>query len=394
MELPKRIELNISENPFPYKGRILQMNKGYTEADFRSNTILTDDVFTYIEFFFMSHSKRLKYRNSISKEKYGSEKKYQYLFYWKQAKIFYYATKSLPIESIPLLSYYSMLNATKALLSYKIEYIEDFVEHFATHGLFEDKYLPGNDLCNIAVGRKMKGVFPLFGKYLEENFDAIWPSGNKHTITLNKLLYNLAYIHRSYITTYTTSRSPKVPELFIPLKPCFSPCYYKGNDGNLYLIINIDKKHFSSSPSSIPSAYVSSISDEFQVSKKGKFLFRSTNGAKRNSTDSLSSEFKILNKKLRREFQYIHSEKRLWYLRRSKIGNENFLDMNSMLVTMAAMHRISEIVRYKPEQLAHLMESKENWLIHEFITLALNQFIDEIASEITGQDIMETGIKY
>ena len=55
---------------------------------------------------------------------------------------------------------------------------------------------------------------------------------------------------------------------------------------------------------------------------------------------------------------------------------------------------ISEIVRYKPEQLAHLMDSKENWLIHEFISLALDQFIDEIAAEITGHDIMGTSTKY
>ena len=64
-----------------------------------------------------------------------------------------------------------------------------------------------------------------------------------------------------------------------------------------------------------------------------------------------------------------------------------------MSLIMAAMHRISEIARYKPEQLAHLMKSKENWLMHEFLTLALDQFIDELAAEITGQDIMCTGMK-
>ena len=60
---------------------------------------------------------------------------------------------------------------------------------------------------------------------------------------------------------------------------------------------------------------------------------------------------------------------------------------------MAVMHRLSEIARYKPEQLGRLMESKENWLIHEFITLSLDQFIDELAAQITGQEIMCTGVK-
>ena len=91
--------------------------------------------------------------------------------------------------------------------------------------------------------------------------------------------------------------------------------------------------------------------------------------------------------------QYIKSSKRLWYLRRSNLGSSDIINANSMLIEMAAMHRFSEIVRYKPEQLARLMDSKENWLTHEFLSHALDQFIDEIAAEITGQDIMCTGVK-
>ncbi len=391
--MPKRTTFEISDNPVSYKGKLLRMYKSYTDSNFQSNTILTDDVFTYIEFYFSSHTKALKYRNPSSKSKYGSEKKYHYTFYWKQAMTFYYATKSLPIESVPLLSYYSMLNAAKAFLSFKSEYIEDFVENFAGHGLFENVNLPGTDLNTIAVGRKNKGVFPLFGKYLEQNFDTIWPSGKTNTITLKKLLYNLAYIHRAYITTYNTPRSAKIPELFIPVVAFKSPCYHKGNDGNIYLVINIDKSYFPSNSVAIPPTYISSISPEFRVSHKENFILQSVKGARWNNTESLSSDFKQLNKELRQEFQYIRSSKRLWYLRRSTLISSDIVKMNSMLITMAAMHRISEIVRYKPEQLAHLMKSKENWLLHEFITLALDQFIDEIATEITGQDIMGTGTK-
>ena len=54
----------------------------------------------------------MKYRNpTVSKIKYGDEKKYHYSFYWKQAMSFYKAAKTLPMESVPLVSYYSMLNA-------------------------------------------------------------------------------------------------------------------------------------------------------------------------------------------------------------------------------------------------------------------------------------------
>ena len=128
--------------------------------------------------------------------------------------------------------------------------------------------------------------------------------------------------------------------------------------------------------------------------ENNNFALRSISGARRNATDSLSAEFKTLNHNLRRNFQYVRSGKRLWYLKRTALPDSNVLNLNSMLIAMATMHRISEIVRYKPEQLAHLMDSKENWLIHEFISLALDQFIDEIAAEITGHDIMGTSTKY
>lgn len=368
------------------------MKKSYTTPNFQSNTILTDDIFTYIEFYFTSHKKAMKYRNASSKAVYGNEKKYHYLFYWKQAMTFYQAAKALPIGSVPLAAYYSMLNAAKAFLAFKCDYIEDFVEHFGSHGLFEAKDLAEQDLSTIAVARRAKGVYPLFGKTIDKDFDAIWPNGKNHAITLKKLLYNLAYIHRAYITTYNTPRGVNSQELFIPLIVGGAPHYCKGNDSNLYLMFDVDKEFFSATAITIPTAHISSISSKFAVSDKSNFTLRSTTGAKRNTTDSLSTEFKEFNDELRREFQYIRSNDRLWYLKRTALTGDDVINLNSMLITMAAMHRISEIVRYKPEQLAHLMDSKENWLIHEFITLALDQFIDEIAAEITGQDIMGTGV--
>lgn len=391
--MPRRTTLELSESPHQYKSKNLQIKKSYTTPDFKSSTILTDDVFTYIDFYFASHKKAMKYRNSSSKTKYGNEKKYHYSFYWKQSMSFYKAAKSLPIETVPLLSYYSMLNAAKAFLAFKYEYIEDFVEHFGNHGLFEQTDLTGTDLNSIAVWRKNKGVFPLLGRTLECDFDQIWPSGKSNAITLKKLLYNLAFIHRAYLTTYNPGRGTAVFDLFIPLPAGSAPSYHKGNDSNLYLVFDVDRSAFSALASTIPAGYMNSISTKFCLCDTGPFCLRSVSGARRNTTDSLSAEFKQLNDDLRREFCYIRSSNRLWYLKRSALSNTDVINVNSMLISMASMHRISEIVRYKPEQLAHLMSSKENWLIHEFLTLALDQFIDEIAAEITGQDIMGTCAK-
>ena len=54
--MPRRNSLEIIECPHQYKGKCLRMNKSYTSQNFKSDTILTDDIFTYIEFFFASHN--------------------------------------------------------------------------------------------------------------------------------------------------------------------------------------------------------------------------------------------------------------------------------------------------------------------------------------------------
>lgn len=75
------------------------------------------------------------------------------------------------------------------------------------------------------------------------------------------------------------------------------------------------------------------------------------------------------------------------------MNEDDIPNINSMVLELAIVHRFSEIVRYKPEQMIELLNGKENWLIHEFLSLVLDQFMDEIACEITKQEIMPTRIK-
>lgn len=391
--MPKRSELMVEKTPYQYKGRRLQISKCYNKPTFGSHTILTEDPFAYVEFYFSNKKKAMKYRDvTASKAKYGKEQKFHYSFYWKQAKTFYNATKGLSLEAVPLTAYYCMLNAVKAFLAYKSMYIEDFVEAFSQHGLGEERNMEEEkNLENICVCRRDKGVFVLFGRTLEHNFDEIWKQNNG--IPLKKLLYNLAFIHRAFITTYNQPRQGIMPELFLPVVAGQAPYYCKGNDNSLYLRVEVDKNFLPASASAIPTRWQKGISEQFRGDGEEKFHLLSVAGAKRNSNGSLTSEFKTLNDVLRKEFQYIRSDKRLWYLKAGNSKNPNAVNLNSMLITMAVMHRLSEIVRYKPEQLAHLMEGKESWLLHEFLTLALDQFIDELAAEITGDEIMCTGVK-
>ena len=108
---------------------------------------------------------------------------------------------------------------------------------------------------------------------------------------------------------------------------------------------------------------------------------------------SISGELKALNDNMRKHFSYIRGVRRLWYLKKVNADTSDILNIPEMILNMAAMHRLSEIARYKPEQLNRLMTSRENWLLHEYITLSLDQFIDELACQITHGDIMCVGQK-
>jgi hypothetical protein len=62
-------------------------------------------------------------------------------------------------------------------------------------------------------------------------------------------------------------------------------------------------------------------------------------------------------------------------------------------MTLAAMHRLSELCRYRPIELASFLAGQRNWLISEFIQQTPEQFIDEIASELTGHQIMVPNVR-
>lgn len=379
----------IDNFPIQHKNQPLRMTKSYTAQDFTKHTVLTDDLFTYVSFYFDTHTKTMKYKDHTKKEKFGNPNQYNYKFYWKQAEAFYKSSKMLEAEAAPVAAYYCILNAVKAYLSFTSKYVDDFVEEFSRHGLSEDNEDIGEDLSSISIKHNQKGVFPLFAKKIDENFEVIWPHGVNHSITLKDVFYNLVFIHRAYSMTYGTRRK-SVNELFIPLISGESPKYYKCTDGKAHLIIPLEKKYFSPSAIRLPNEIRNSITSEFKTCEENGFVLYSTEGLRHN-VGSVSAEIKSKTKHFRKYFCYIRSNHRLWYIKRTELSENSLLNLSNMTLIMAAMHRISEIARYKPEQLNRLLKSKENWLIHEFISLALEQFIDELACEITHQEIMCTG---
>lgn len=389
--MPKRHGFIIDELPIQHKNQPLRMTKSYTKQDFTKHTVLTDDIYTYVSFFFDTHVKSMKFIDPSKKEKYGDPSQYHYKFYWHQSEIFYQSAKTLNTEASPVAAYYCILNAVKAYLAFISKSADDFVEEFGQHGIHENNDNIGKDLSTISITHKQKGVFPLFAKKLDAQFERIWPCGNNESKSLKDLLYNMAFIHRAYSMTYS-SKNQSVTELFIPLAPGDSPKYHKASDGKAHLLVPLDKKYFSVSATKIPNDYQITISEKFKPYDISPFTLYSVDGVRKNQS-SISTELKSNNTNLRQYFSYIKSNRRLWYLKRSELNQDNVINLSNMTLIMAAMHRISEIARYKPEQLNRLLHSKENWLLHEFISLALDQFIDEIACEITHQEIMCTGDK-
>lgn len=53
--------------------------------------------------------------------------------------------------------------------------------------------------------------------------------------------------------------------------------------------------------------------------------------------------------------------------------------------------QLSELARHTPNYLVKHFDSQHNWLLSEFIQTSPLQFIDEISSEITGQEFMVPG---
>ena len=99
------------------------------------------------------------------------------------------------------------------------------------------------------------------------------------------------------------------------------------------------------------------------------------------------------HEKVKSYLYYIYGESKLWYIKKH-IETNNLLEMApSPVLIFCVFHWLSELVRYDPKLFNRYMKSKQNWLLHEFIDNALNQFVDEVSCEITGQDIMCTGYR-
>lgn len=338
-----------------YRQNELLVRKALIEPNFSSKTVLTDSTWRYVEIF-------LKER-----------KNYQALNYWNQAHNFFEATENLSMISKPLTTYYCFLNAAKSLLTFKN--INFNLKHGVSGKTENGHILLKNELVTIFPSGVLSGL----SNYMKET---IATSGE--TYTLKDILYNLEYIHRAYCLTYNSS------DLFIPienLRFVFDKDLKKG-----WLEAQLEPQHSNKSTLKKISGFgVDNYYPKtgvYTIRRNKKFLWDTHRNI---PTTSSLNDFKRYYFNIRRPLRYIFSPNKLWYIKRSDL--KSVINKSSLTLTYAAMHRLSELSRYDPNKLDVHLNKSDSWLLSEFITKSIYQFIDIISSEITGDDFRVTGFR-
>lgn len=336
--------------------------KAHINPDFNCRTVLSNSTYEYVELW-LRNQKGTRYQEA--------------LFYWNQSKHFYNASVELPVDAKPLTSYYSIMNAAKALLV-----IQGINVIGIGHGVSSSRQDITGNIRKDKIIYGATGVLNNLSRILEEPVD-------KHEYTVYDLLYNLPCVHRTFTIT-----NRDATELFIPIED-ISFALTNIQDvarREAYIRFHVDIAYDTAKmrvylPNKVK--YAIPPGDEmpyYRIKKQFKW----------NIHDSMGQRLKDLikyHKEARKAFYYIHGSQMLWYIKKSLPNNAHLVDRHSMTLIYGVMHWLSEQVRYSPNIFERLMKSKQNWLIQEFIDLGLPQFIDEISSEITGANIMCTGYR-
>ena len=336
-----------------HQGKYLTIHKAITRPNFGEKTVLVTDTWDYVDLWLRRSNKNTA------------------RFYWQQARSFYEATQQLPKTAAPLTAYYCFLNATKALLAAK------GVTAGNQHGVSGFTSSGRTALPKEHVNFKPGGVLGSLCIHLGEPI----PTGGQ-TYTLSNLLYNMPFIHRAYDLTFKSSK-----ELFIPIA---EPRIVRSTTTNeAWFAAELSGKYANKGTiGKLPLGFEQELGggDSTQVLIRCKKRF----DWKPKSLTSNLTRYTNYHQTLRNHLFYIAGPQRLWYLKMDGPA-ARVIPRSSLTITFAAMHKLSELARYTPQKLAAHFECQHNWLLSEFIHSAPAQFIDEISSEMTGQEFMMPG---
>lgn len=334
------------------QNKSLGPSKAINGAQFQVKTVLTLEPFEYVDLWL-----RREHQDEA-------------LFYWRQARNFHKASIGLPIESSPLVVYYCFMNAAKALLASKN------VSFSPYHGV-KSHPLGGPNaksvLSNEGIEICKKGIVPSLASYLGEV--------EKSTVhPLEDVLYNLVFVHRTYCLSH-----PKKRERFLPLKDSG----FMRDDSTKEVWFAASAVHDSDWQffrKNLPAEMTCASDGTATIYSVKKVVWASPDKPTEAELDSLRS----LNSELRRVLHYINGAHTLWYLKSSGTYQ---IQRQPITLTLAAMHRLSEICRYRPSALNSFLNGQKNWLLSEFVAMAPEQFLDQIACEMTGHQIMIPNVR-
>ena len=359
-DIKEKIEKNKTRPEIKNGKYNYDLRKAIRTPNFKNKTVLTDTTAEYV----------LTYLQ-------GKKASEETIFYWQQAMNFYEATQLLDIFSAPLTTYYCFLNATKSLLDYKGVHF-DF-----KHGVSGSRKKGRAVLQNEIVKFHPSGVLAGLGEYYQQK------PQKTESYNLKDLLYNLPYIHRAYTMVYSNQ-----PELFIPIynpRFVYDPCRNKKNG---WFEAELEEEYSDNKSLKQLKGYSM---DRYYINKNNYVIRRNKQfdwECSRNKPEEKSiKSFEKYYYKIRKNVDYIYSPNELWYLKRNDLNNSSIIDKNTLIITMGAMHRLSELARYYPLILKSHLEKEQGWLLREFINKSIVQFIDAIASEITGDDFRQTGFR-
>ncbi|ROQ21042.1 YaaC-like protein [Marinimicrobium koreense] len=328
-------------------------HKAYVGPKFNEKTILVESHFEFIEMWLQRNG------NEDSR------------IYWDQAKNFYHAAANTDVTSKPLVAYYCMLNASKSLLALKGVGVSPY------HGLAGSPAANKAMLVNELIEVKANGVFVALSNYFGASL-----AGKK--VNLKDVLYNIPYIHRAFTTTH-----PGMQDLFIPIS---DPHFVRNmkSDESWFCATVRDSQYQKENIFKKQRGWEIDASEHgFVIRRNKRFSWSTKRGT---SKSDRINELKDYHSKIRRDIKYIHSHQRLWYYKRNDRGGSVLPWPTPSLIYMG-MHRLSELCRYEPSRLARHFKAQHNWLLTEFINHSLSNFVDQIACEICGLELMSPKIR-
>ncbi len=339
--------------PLLLNSREMSLRKAIVSPEFGSKTVLTNEPWNFVDLAL------------------AREQKTDARFYWQQAKEFYLAAQGVSLQSAPLLLYYAYMNAAKTLLAARGLLPTGRIYH----GVKRWSPTPSSRGLSRGVEFGANGVAVMLSDYYSE-------SETSTTHSLKEMFFNMPFIHRTYCLTYTSQ-----DELFVPL--CSSRFAVENGTNNVFFTGELSAHYpLSKYLGRLPPCLAHNPSSAGGVISTSSVPISSVKCPTTADVVAIAD----FARSLREDIYYINGTEALWYVK-ATTGRNARLQRQTTTLTLAAMHSLSDICRYAPMQMVRLLEGQQNWLLSEFIKMSGNQFIDEIASEVTGMQFLIPNVR-